>query len=94
MQDRTLSAATRGLLVVLGGGLLLVAFPPVDLWWTAPLGMAALLGTLTGTSPRRSYALSVLAGLVLFLPLLEWNAVDQDPRSEPATRVASSATGC
>ena len=58
-------AATAGLL-------LLLAFPSYGLWWTAPLGLAALLLAVDGTSLRRAWLLGLLAYLVLFLPLLEW----------------------
>jgi apolipoprotein N-acyltransferase len=57
---------------VLAGLLLLAAFPPVGWWWSAPVGVAALLGAVRGTGYRRSWALTAAAHLVLFLPLLEW----------------------
>lgn len=65
-------AALRPAASVLAGLLLLAAFPPVGLWWTAPMGTAVLLAALSGESLRRAFGLSVLAYVVLFLPLLEW----------------------
>jgi apolipoprotein N-acyltransferase len=59
-------------LAVLAGGLLLAAPPPYDLWWAAPLGVAALTVAVSEVSLRRSYLLAVVAHLALFLPLLEW----------------------
>ena len=62
----------RGALAAAAGLLLLLAFPPVGTWWTAPLGVAALLLAVDGTSLRRAWLLGLLTYLVLFLPLLEW----------------------
>lgn len=59
-------------LAVVSGVLLLLAFPPVGLWWTAVPAVAALLLAIDGTSRRHGWALGVLTHLVLFLPLLEW----------------------
>ncbi len=54
------------------GILLLAAFPPIDLWWIAPLGVA-LLGLATY---RRGFwagaGLGMLTGLSLLIPLLSW----------------------
>ena len=62
----------RWALAVAAGLLQLAAFPPVGQWWTAPLGVAALLAAVDGAGLRRAWLLAALAYLVLFLPLLEW----------------------
>lgn len=67
-----LSSAGRLVLVVVSGGLLLLAPPPYDLWWAAPLGVAALTVAVTGVSLPRSWLLAAVAHLAMFLPLLEW----------------------
>lgn len=69
---QTARDVTRPAAAVTAGLLLLASFPPVGLWWTAPLGTAMLLGALSGVGLRRAFVLAVLACVVLFLPLLEW----------------------
>lgn len=66
------SAGARLALAVLGGAAQLAAFPPLGWWWAAPLGVAALLLAVRGADYRTSFAAASLAGLVLFVPLLEW----------------------
>ena len=62
----------RWALAVMAGLLRLGAFPPVGLWWTAPIGIAALLAAVDGAGMRRAWLLATVSYLVLFLPLLEW----------------------
>ena len=62
----------RAALAPVAGLLLLLAFPPFGLWWTAPLGLAALVLAVNGTSLRRAWLIGLVAYLVLFVPLLEW----------------------
>jgi apolipoprotein N-acyltransferase len=57
---------------VAAGLALLVAFPPYDLWWMAPVGVALLA---LATHRRGFWAgagLGLIAGLSLLLPLLSW----------------------
>ncbi len=61
------------IVAAVGAGLLLLtAFPPVDLWWIAPFGVA-LLGLATY---RRGFwtgaGLGMITGLTLLIPLLSW----------------------
>ncbi|MFY1694025.1 apolipoprotein N-acyltransferase [Solwaraspora sp. WMMA2101] len=59
-------------LAVVAGVALLVAFPPYDLWWAAPVGVAALA---VAVHRRRWWAgagVGFLAGVVFFAPLLSW----------------------
>jgi len=62
--------------VAAGAGLaLLVAFPPYDLWWLAPIGVALLA---LATHRRGFWAgagLGLVAGLSLLLPLLSWAGI-------------------
>ncbi len=61
------------LLAAVAGGLVLtVAFPPVGAWPLAPLGPALLVLALQGRSLRASFAVGLLFGLALFVPLLSW----------------------
>ena len=69
----------RGLVpvvAVLAGGLAVAAaFPPMGLWWTAPLGLALLMGTLQGRGLWMSAGLGLVFGLAFFAPLLHFIAV-------------------
>ena len=56
----------------LSGLLLLLAFPPHDLFVLAPVGPALLLLVCRGVSLRRGAALGMVAGLAFYLPLLHW----------------------
>jgi apolipoprotein N-acyltransferase len=61
------------LLAAVAGGLILTAaFPPVGAWPLAPLGPALLVLALQGRSLRASFAVGLLFGLALFVPLLSW----------------------
>lgn len=60
---------------VLSGLLLLAAFPLIDQWWTAPLGVAVLA---LATHRRGFWAgagLGLLAGLAFLVPLLAWTGL-------------------
>ena len=72
MPERPLSAWRPLALSVLAGLALLAAFPPVGLWWAAPVGMAALFAALRRQSLRRAMGYGFVSYLVVFLPLLEW----------------------
>ncbi|MGW0587614.1 apolipoprotein N-acyltransferase [Streptosporangium sp. NPDC002607] len=58
--------------VMAGGLLIFLAFPPLGLWFLAPLGMASAVLAVHGTRPRRGTWLGLLAGLALLLPGLYW----------------------
>jgi apolipoprotein N-acyltransferase len=61
------------LLAAVAGGLILTAaFPPAGAWPLAPLGPALLVVALQGRSLRASFAVGLLFGLALFVPLISW----------------------
>jgi apolipoprotein N-acyltransferase len=59
-------------LAVLAGGALLVAFAPYDLWWAAPVAVAALAVAVHRRRIRAGAGLGLLTGLIFFVPLLSW----------------------
>jgi apolipoprotein N-acyltransferase len=61
------------------GGALLLAFPPYGLWWLAPVGVALLDLATTGRRIRTGALHGLLAGLVLFVPLLAWTGLHVGP---------------
>jgi apolipoprotein N-acyltransferase len=65
-------SAVRPALALTSGLLLDLAFPPHDLWWLAPAGVALLTGACRGRPVREGLRLGLLQGLGLFLPLLVW----------------------
>ena len=65
---RLLAAAVAG--VVLEG-----AFPALDLWFLAPLSVAALTLLTRGVRPRRGALLGFVFGLGFFVPHLQWSGI-------------------
>jgi apolipoprotein N-acyltransferase len=63
------------LLAVLAGAALLVSLPPYDLWFLAPAGVALLAAAAHRRRLRGGLAVGLIAGLVLFVPLLEWTRI-------------------
>ncbi|MEV0237271.1 apolipoprotein N-acyltransferase [Nonomuraea sp. NPDC050786] len=57
---------------VVGGLALYTAFPPLDWWVCAPLGIGLIVASLYGTRPRRAAWLGFLAAVVFLLPTLAW----------------------
>src|SRR6266702_2734515 len=56
----------------LGGLALAGAFPPIGVWPLAPLGPTLLVVALWRRNLRSSFALGLVFGLALFVPLLSW----------------------
>ncbi|WP_313885931.1 apolipoprotein N-acyltransferase [Fodinicola feengrottensis] len=52
--------------------LLWLAFPPVGLWWTAPIALGLFALTLRGSRLRRGAWAGYLFGLVFFTAVLHW----------------------
>ncbi|MCA2214998.1 apolipoprotein N-acyltransferase [Jidongwangia harbinensis] len=63
------------LLAALAGAALLASLPPYDLWFLAPAGVALLAAAAHRRRLRGGLAVGVVAGLVLFVPLLEWTRI-------------------
>ena len=62
--------------MALGAGLILAAaFPPLGLWWTAPISLAALSLLVAGRGMWAGAGLGLVFGLGLFTPLLHFAAV-------------------
>ncbi|MCD2194949.1 apolipoprotein N-acyltransferase [Actinomycetospora endophytica] len=57
---------------VLAGLGLFAAFPPLDWWWAAPLGIALLCAVVDGRRCRAAFGWGVLAALAYEFPLLHW----------------------
>ncbi|MET7329609.1 apolipoprotein N-acyltransferase [Nonomuraea sp. NPDC005650] len=57
---------------VVGGLALYAAFPSLNWWPAAPLGIALIVAALHGTGPRRAAWLGYLIALVFLLPTLAW----------------------
>jgi apolipoprotein N-acyltransferase len=59
-------------LAVLAGLAMLVSFPPYGLWWLAPVSVALLAAAAHRRRLRGGLGVGMIAGLVFFVPLLEW----------------------
>lgn len=62
----------RVVAAVVGGVALFAAFPPLDWWWCAPLGIGLIVVSLYRTRPRRAAWLGYLAAVVFLMPTLAW----------------------
>jgi apolipoprotein N-acyltransferase len=72
------SRLVRGLLAVVAGLGLSVAFPPHDLWLLAPVSVAGLALLVRGRRLRAAYGLGFLFGLGFLVPLLAWSRMAGD----------------
>ncbi|WP_245657672.1 apolipoprotein N-acyltransferase [Herbidospora mongoliensis] len=62
----------RAALAIAGGLLIFLAFPPLGLWFCAPLGVAPVIASVYGVRPRRALWIGYLAGLAFMLPAMAW----------------------
>ncbi|GAA3960170.1 hypothetical protein GCM10022629_88050 [Amorphoplanes auranticolor] len=60
------------LLALAAGVALLVSFPPYGLWWLAPVAVAVLAAATHRRRLRGGAGIGMIAGLVFFVPLLDW----------------------
>jgi apolipoprotein N-acyltransferase len=65
---RTVASAVSGVLVA-------VAFPPYDVVWLMPLGLAGLMLTVAGCRGRGGFGQGLVFGLGFMLPLVRWVTV-------------------
>ncbi|MGA8044958.1 MAG: apolipoprotein N-acyltransferase [Dermatophilaceae bacterium] len=65
----------RLLLAAASGGVLYTAFPTLDLWFLAPVGVALLTAAVDGARPPAGALLGFVAGLAFFIPTLEWSGI-------------------
>src|SRR5690606_18407499 len=70
----------RSVVSVLAGFLVFAGFPPRQLWFLAPIGIALLVLVLTGAGGpaprlRAGFGYGYLAGLGFLVPLLPWIGV-------------------
>lgn len=63
----------RLLLAAVSGVILWVAFPSINWWWLAPVGVAGLALATRGARVRAGLLLGFVAGLTLFIPGLAWS---------------------
>jgi apolipoprotein N-acyltransferase len=75
-RPRPLLPLPVGLVAALLGGLAqLVAFPPYDQWWAAPVGVALLALAVHRRRMRSGLLLGWVTGMGLFVPLLSWTSI-------------------
>jgi apolipoprotein N-acyltransferase len=63
------------LLAVLAGVALLLALPPYGQWWLSPVGVGLIAVAAHRRRLRQAAFVGFVAGLVLFLPLLDWTRI-------------------
>jgi apolipoprotein N-acyltransferase len=67
------------LAAAVGAGVaLLLAFPPYDVWWLAPVAVALFAVAVHRRGFWAGAGLGLLSGLVFFVPLLRWTALHID----------------
>jgi apolipoprotein N-acyltransferase len=69
---RPLRRGVSVLFAFAAGAGLLVSFPPYGLWWLAPVAVAVLAAATHRRRLRGGAGLGMIAGLVFFVPLLDW----------------------
>ncbi len=65
----------RHMLAALAGFGIWLAFPAANLWFLAPVAVAALVLALTGVGPGRGMVVGLVAGWGYFVPLLSWSGI-------------------
>lgn len=71
-QERRLPLPAAVVAAVVGGVMMLLAFPPYGVWPLAAVGVALLAAATHRRRPRVGAGLGFLTGLALFAPLLSW----------------------
>lgn len=63
----------RAIAALAGGGMLAASFPPLGLWWCAPIAVALIcFSTITTRRLRGAFGWGFFGGFVFFLLLLSW----------------------
>ncbi|MDQ1657311.1 MAG: apolipoprotein N-acyltransferase, partial [Cryptosporangiaceae bacterium] len=78
-RGRALPALAAAPLAAVSGTAMVAAFPPYNLWWLAPLAVAALAVATAGQRIRRGAWLGALHGVAFFVPLLRWTGIYVGP---------------
>src|SRR3989304_1156201 len=60
------------LLIMLSGAMLVLAFPPGDLWFLAWVGLVPFFFALDGRTKRMAFLLGLLLGFVFFMGTVYW----------------------
>ncbi|WP_212997279.1 apolipoprotein N-acyltransferase [Actinoplanes consettensis] len=63
------------LLALASGAALLLSLPPYGQWWLAPAGIAGLAAATHRRRLRGGLGVGFIAGVVLFVPLLDWTRI-------------------
>lgn len=74
-RSRTAEIWLRAVAATASGALLTLSYPPFGWWPLAPVGAMSIVLAVRGVGVRLGLLLGFLAGLGLFLPLLEWARV-------------------
>ena len=74
-QTRPADVGRRAALSLAAGLALALAFPTLNLYWLAPVGVALLSAAVLGASWRLAGPLGLTAGLAFFVPTLSWSGV-------------------
>ncbi|MFZ0324961.1 MAG: apolipoprotein N-acyltransferase [Actinomycetes bacterium] len=72
MRGRGLSLPWRCAVAAVAGAALVLAFPPFDLWWLAPLPVAAFTLACRGETAVRGASVGLVFGMVFFAGLMPW----------------------
>lgn len=62
----------RCALVVAGGVILYLSFPPTELWWLAPIGIVAFAAVVHDRRPGAAFWYGYLFGAAFLFPLINW----------------------
>jgi apolipoprotein N-acyltransferase len=79
------------LLAVLSGLAMLASFPPYGLWWLAPVSVALLAAAAHRRRLRGGLGVGFLAGLLFFVPLLDWTRLAAGPAPWALLSLAEAA---
>jgi apolipoprotein N-acyltransferase len=76
LSARPLAPAAAVAAAAASGCALLLAFPPYDVWWLAPVAVAMLAIAVHRRKPLPGAGVGAVAGMVFFTPLLSWTNLE------------------